>query len=129
MKKGYRSTKPFMFRRKCECLLLSNEGKSMDELAEIFSVRRATVAEWFDRWENGGLKGLEMRAGRGRPKKLDTENIGQVKRIKELVENDPQNLNRVLVHIKSEYGIKDLSKKTLQRFLKNLNTDGNGFAK
>lgn len=129
LKKGFRSRKPYVFRRKCDCLLASNEGKSIDELREIFKVRRTTITEWFNRWEKEGIKGLEMRVGRGRPRKLDLDNREQVARIKELVENDSQNLNRVLDSIKSEFGIEDLSKKTLQRFLKNLNTDGSGSAR
>lgn len=129
LKKGYKSTKPYVFRRKCDCLLASHGGKSIDELREIFKVRRATITEWFNRWEREGIKGLEMRVGRGRPRKLDPDNAEQVKRIKELVENDSQNLNRVLDSVKLEYDIKDLSKKTLQRFLKNLNTDGSDSAR
>ena len=48
-----------------------------------------------------------------------------MKRIKTLVENDPQNLKNVVTQIKKEFDI-DLSKKTLKRFLKkNLSIDGN----
>ena len=44
--------------------------------------------------------------------------------LKDFVENEPQNLNRVKTELESKLGI-ELSKKTLQRFLKNLNIDGN----
>ena len=128
LKKGFKSRKPYVFRRKCDCILESNRGKSINELRELFKVRRATITEWFNRWENEGINGLEMRVGRGRAKKLNLDNELQVKRVKELVENNPQNLNRVLDSLKSEYKI-DLSKKTLKRFLKNLNTDGNDSVK
>ena len=125
LKKGYKSREPYLFRRKCHCILESNAGKDIEELRIFFGVRRATVTDWFNRWEKEGIEGLKMRVGRGRPRKLNTDDAGQVKRVKELVENDPQNLNRVLDCLKSEYEIEKLSKKTLQRFLKNLNTNGN----
>jgi transposase len=51
----------------------------------------------------------------------------QVKQVKTLVENEPKNLNRVVGQIKSKMNI-DLSKKTLQRFLKNLNIYENASA-
>ena len=129
LNKGYKSREPYLFRRKCHCILESNEGKTIEELRVFFGVRRATVTGWFNRWETEGIEGLKMRLGRGRPKKLNLDDGEQVKRVKELVENDPQNLNRVLDSLKSEYEIEDLSKKTLQRFLKNLNTNGNGSAR
>lgn len=129
LKKGYKSREPYLFRRKCHCILESNAGKSIEELRLFFGVRRATITDWFSRWETEGIEGLKMRVGRGRPRKLNLDDRAQVKRVKELVENDPQNLNRVLDCLKSEYEIEKLSKKTLQRFLKNLNTNGNDSAR
>ena len=46
--------------------------------------------------------------------------------LKTLIENEPKNLNRVTTQIADQLGV-EVSKKTLQRFLKNLNTDGNAF--
>ena len=126
LEKGYRTGKSHIYRRKCHCILLSTEGKTVQELAELYSVKTRTIYSWFDLWETQGIKGLELKAGRGRKPKLDASNETQVKTVKTLIENEPKNLKRVVVQIKSELDI-DLSKKTLKRFLKNLNTNGSAF--
>ena len=123
LKKGYKTGKSFIFRRKCHAILLSNEGQRVKELSCFFDVTPISVYGWLNAWETQGIKGLERKAGQGRPPKLSMENQTHVKRVKTLVENEPQNLNLVLSQLESELAI-DMSKKTLQRFLKNLNTDG-----
>lgn len=118
LEKGYHLGDSFIFRRKCHCILLSDEGKSVLELSEFFGVRTRSIYQWFDSWQAQGIKGLKLKPGRGRPPKIDLTNAQQVKKIKTLVENEPQNLNRVVGQVKAEMGV-DLSKKTLQRVLKN----------
>lgn len=127
LKKGHRSGKSHLFRRKCQCILLSHDGKSVAELCELFGVSAISVYNWLNQWESEGIDGLRLKPGRGRPPKLNLEDQKQVKRIKTLIENEPQNLNRVVSQIDLELDIR-LSKKTLQRFLKNLNTAGSDFA-
>ena len=124
LEKGYRIGKSHVFRRKCQCILLSNTGSSVEELAILYQVRTRTIYDWFNRWEQEGLEGLKLKPGRGRPTKLSAENAKQVKVVKQLIENEPKNLNRVVAQVETELAI-ELSKKTLIRFLKNLNTHGN----
>ena len=124
LEKGYRNGKSHIFRRKCHCILLSHSRKTVDELKDFFGVSAHSIYAWLNSWEAEGITGLQLKPGRGRPPKLDSTNEQQVKKVKTLVENEPQNLNRVVGQIKSEMDV-DLSKKTLQRFLKNLNTSGN----
>ena len=124
LEKGYRTGKSHVFRRKCQCILLSNTGSSVEELATLYGVRTRTVYEWFNRWEKEGLEGLQLKPGRGRPAKLSPENAKQVKVVKQLIENEPKNLNQVVAQVETELAI-ELSKKTLIRFLKNLNMHGN----
>jgi len=123
LKKGYQSGKSHLFRRKCQCILLSHEQKTTPELAELYGVSQQSIRKWFKLWETQGINGLKLKPGRGRKPKLRLDNAKQVKTVKTLVENETKNLNRVTIQIKSELGI-DLSKKTLKRFLKNLNTNG-----
>jgi len=123
LKKGYQSGKSHIFRRKCQCILLSHEGKTVSELCEFFSVSRISIYTWLKEWESQGIAGLQLKPGRGRPPKLNLQDPKQVKKVKSLIENEPKNLNRVVGQLESELGV-DLSKKTLKRFLKNLNTDG-----
>lgn len=128
LEKGYKTGESHLTRRKCQAILLSHSGKSVDELAVLFGVTQQSVYLWYKAWESEGIKGLELKPGRGRKPKLK-EDPNQVKRIKTLVENDPQNLKNVVNQIKKEFGI-DLSKKTLKRFLKkNLTIDGNASEK
>lgn len=78
------------------------------------------------RWQSGGTDALKLKPGRGRPAKLRPDDHKQVKIVKTLVENEPKNLNRVVGQVQSQLGVA-ISKKTLQRFLKSLATDGNAF--
>lgn len=129
LEKGYKTSQSHLTRRKCQAILLSSTGKSVNELALLFDVTEQSVYNWYKAWESEGIKGLELKPGRGRKPKLTDENLVQVKRIKALVENDPQNLKNVVSKISEEFGI-ELSKKTLKRFLKkNLSIDGNDFEK
>jgi len=124
LEKGNRSGKSHLFRRKCQCILLSHSGHTVNELSELFEVTKQSIYKWFNSWEEFGIEGLQLKPGRGRPKKLQLDSKSQVKKIKSLIENEPKNLKLVVGQIKTELGI-DLSKKTLKRFLKNLNTNGN----
>ena len=124
LKKGYTYGKSPIFRRKCHCILLSHEGKTTKELASFFAISTISILKWFKQWETEGIKRLELQAGRGRKSKLDIGASTHVKVIKTLVENEPKNLVKVTAQIKKELGI-EVSKKTLKRFLKNLNTVGN----
>ena len=124
LEKGYKTGESHLTRRKCQAILLSHSGKSVDELAVLFGVTEQSIYLWLKSWESAGIQGLKLKPGRGRKPKL-TEDPDQMKRIKTLVENDPQNLKSVVNQIKKEFGI-DLSKKTLKRFLKkNLTINGN----
>lgn len=63
-----------MFRRKCQCILLSHEGTPIEELCELFGVRRQSIYNWFNLWECEGAEGLKLKPGRGRPAKLKADN-------------------------------------------------------
>lgn len=54
-------------RDRAHAILLSNKGYSIEQLSEIFEVRRATMGEWFDRWEKSGVNGLPDAPKEGRP--------------------------------------------------------------
>ena len=126
LKKGYTFGKSPLFRKKCHCILLSHSGKTTKELSELFLVSGHSIRLWFQRWEKGGIEGLKLKAGRGRKAKLDINQNKHVETVKTLIENEPKNLLRVTAQIKKDLGV-EVSKKTLIRFLKNLNTDGSAF--
>lgn len=126
LKKGYQTGKSHSFRKKCQCILLRDEGKTVQELSTMFSVGKNTIYIWLKLWKTEGINGLYTKPGQGRPPKFDSNNKDQANIIKTMVENEPKNLNRVIGQVKSKLGI-EVSKKTLIRFLKNLNTHGKDF--
>jgi transposase len=114
LKEHYKRGASILERQRSQCLLLSHQGKSINELADIFGVTRLTITHGLDKWEHGGLAGIRLQPGRGRKQKL--AGIGQAQ-LEAYVEKHSRNLNAVVVLIKEKYAV-EVSKKTLQRFLK-----------
>lgn len=101
-------------RRRSHCLLLSDSGKSIKELMQIFGVSRLTITNWLDSWERAGQAGILLQAGRGCKKKLAGLAPGH---LEEYVKEHNRNLNAVVALLKEKHAVR-VSKKTLQRFLK-----------
>lgn len=53
---------------RCHALLLSDKGYKIEQLSDIFEVRRDTIGDWFNRWEAHGIKGLLDAPKSGRPR-------------------------------------------------------------
>lgn len=127
LKRGYTYGKSPIYRRKCHCILLSHEGKTPQDLSTLFGISAHSIRKWLKLWEkNESVEDLKLQKGRGRKPKLKSDEETHVQTVKTLIKNEPRNLNRVSAQIKNKLGIV-VSKKTLKRFLKNLNTDGNAF--
>ena len=116
LEEGHKRGELPTFRQRCHYILLSDRGKKIGEISEIFEVNRLTIGRWFDRYEAEGIAGLHTAKGRGRPSIIRIDNETEVTRIEELVEKSPQNLKPVLAAIEKEFG-KTMSKRTLQRIL------------
>lgn len=101
-------------RRRSQCLLLSHQGKHINELASIFGVQRLCITRWLDKWESGGQAGILLQPGRGRKQKLWGLEAGQ---LEAYVQEHSRNLSAVLALLKERHAV-EVSKKTLQRFLK-----------
>lgn len=52
-------------RKRSHCLLLSNQGRTIIDLASIFDVDRRTIERWFDKWQEQGVNSLPISTGRG----------------------------------------------------------------
>ena len=126
LKRGYTYGKSPVYRRRCHCILLNDSGKTIRELSSYFETGEQSIRQWLKLWERQGIAGLQLQPGRGRKPKLKTDETEHVETVKELIENEPKNLTRVKVQLEERLGI-EVSKKTLKRFLKNLNTVGNDF--
>lgn len=101
-------------RRRIESILLSNTGLQIKELSQYFGVAPKTIYQWLDLWEAGQLQGLRTKAGRGAKKKL--REVPE-EAIAAMVEASCGNLRPVLLQLSEKYNV-EVSKKTLQRFLK-----------
>jgi len=125
LQEGHKNHPCYQVRNRCQCLLLSHQGKEVKELAIIFSVIPLTVYSWFYRWEEKGLVGLLNEKGRGRkPILLQTDS----EKIKSKVQANAQQLKVARQELKVDLN-KEFSHKTLKRFLKKLVADGNAGGK
>jgi len=102
-----------LIRKRSQCLLLSNQGRTIIDLASIFNVDRRTIERWFDKWEKEGLNSLPITAGRG----VKTRLKGFDEVISKQLEIHSRNLKNVLLHLEENHNIR-ICKKTLQNFLK-----------
>jgi len=100
-------------RKRSQCLLLSNQGRTIIDLASIFNVDRRTIERWFEKWEKEGVGSLPITTGRGVKTRL--KGLEQV--VSEQLEVHSRNLKNVLLHLEEKHNIR-ICKKTLQNFLK-----------
>jgi transposase len=69
LKQLYRKTGNADLRSRCQMILLSAQGHSVPEIAQLTFFEEDTVLYWLDRYEAHNLKGLEDRPRAGRPPK------------------------------------------------------------
>jgi len=100
-------------RKRSQCLLLSNQGRTIIDLASIFDVDRRTIERWFDNWEKEGVDSLPITTGRG----VKTRLKGLEDVLSEQLEIHSRNLKNVLLYLEEKHNIR-ICKKTLQNFLK-----------
>jgi transposase len=105
------------FRTRCEALLLSDRGYKVVEIAQLFQVRPHTIRFWMDNWEQKGLVGLNIRAGRGRKAALPLSNPALVADLQAQILLNPQSLEAVALEMSKKWHC-TLSKGQLQRFIK-----------
>lgn len=110
--KLYGESKDATVRKRSQCLLLSHQGLSMELLSETFGVQRATIGRWFSSWET--TQGLAIGNGRGRKRKLSGMDVDL---LKTYVNENSRSLDTVVAKLQQAHGV-EVSKKTLQRFLK-----------
>lgn len=113
---GYRNGKSHSFRTNCHLVLLKSEGRKSTEIASFLGITEQKVNRWLWRYKVEGIKGLEIRQGRGRPSILQTKDTESVKAA---VQKHRQRISQAKVELEKSLG-KEFSNKTLERFLKNL---------
>ena len=121
LENGYRNGRTHSFRTNCQIVLLKSEGRKSNEIASFLGLSKQKVNRWLWRYKLEGIKGLEIRSGRGRPAILQIEHTAL---IKEAVRRHRQRISQAKLELEKSIG-KEFSQKTLARFLKNLTADTN----
>jgi len=101
---GFKKGHSHDYRSRCQCILLSNEGWSVDDLLEFLKVTRLTIYNWFNRYEREGITGLKVRSGRGRKRKLDVNNDDHVASVKAGLKKENRSIKQLREELESKYG-------------------------
>ncbi len=126
LEEGRKNGNQYQFRDRCQCLLLSDQGQTTNQLKDIFKVNLRTIYSWFDRWELNGIAGLMNRSGQGRKVKLSLDNEQHVKVLNDLVDDYYHDVERIRDELENKFDL-SLSKDTVKRYLKKITFDGVAF--
>lgn len=77
------------FHERCHAILLSHARYSIGDISTMLNKQYETIRGWFNRWQTGGLKGLEIQSGRGIKPKLSLSNPELVELVKKKSKNNP----------------------------------------
>ncbi len=119
---GLRNGKTHAFRKRCQLVLLKEQGRTSVEVGSIVGMCEMTVNNWLSRYEQEGLEGLLTKPGRGRRAKLNPAKDAQP--VLSAVKANRQRLLTAKAEFEAEGGTK-VSRDTLRRFLKSLADDTN----
>jgi transposase len=101
-------------RMRAHAILLSDEGYSVQEIAQIYGVCRQTVSSWIKAWESQGLVGLVDQSRSGRPRKLSAQEESEVL---ESLRSEPRSIKQALAELEKRLGIQ-VSVSTIKRLCK-----------
>ena len=102
-------------RVRSHAILLSNNGKELNEIAEIFDVTERTVYHWFEAWTERGINSVFRKKGDGRKPLLNADKHKEI--IKKNIEDNPHQPKKAYALTLDALDI-SVSYKTFQRFLK-----------
>lgn len=114
LQRVYQKSKHHRVRQRAQCILLSYQGYTTNELARMFNVDRMTIYNWFKEWESRHFSGLYDRKGKGRNPIFSQD---QKEQIHQWVKLYPKNLKKVIALIQEEFDL-NTSKSTIKRVLK-----------
>ena len=114
---GYENGNKHFFRIKCKSLLLSNEGKTINEISIFAGKTPRTIRNWFDSLEKAGIEHLGISPGRGIKAPLDSLNEEDILEVKKVVKRHYQKLDVAGKILGDKFGF-SVTKKMLNRFLK-----------
>ncbi len=121
LEQGYKGKGSFVFRQRCQMILLKSQGRSSKEIAGILRTNLLSVNQWVQRYEKQGIAGLQTKAGQGRKPIFDK--VADEALVKAAVQKERQRLKLAKAELEATLN-KEFSVRTLKRFLKNLSADG-----
>jgi len=119
LEKGYRKGKSHTFRVRCQMILLKAEKRTSLEVAAVLGCCEVAVNNWLKRFEAEGIKGLETRAGRGRPPILSEQNTRHLQKVKDEIKKHPNSVKTVVAVLEEDLDLL-MHPETLKRFLKKM---------
>ena len=122
LEEGFKKSKSKSFSQRCHMILLKSQGKTSQEIADIYGVTIQPVNSWVKRYLESGIEGLRTRPGQGRKPILNKAQDGE--KVKAAIKKERQRLKLVKEELETDLE-KEFSVLTLKRFLKNLAADGN----
>lgn len=125
LEKGFKFGKVHGFRQRCQMLLLKAQKKTSKEIGEQLGYCLVTVNHWVTRYQNEGIDGLHIKAGRGRHSILQEET--DLPAVRLAVQANRQRLSLAQDALQEELG-KQFSRMTLKRFLKKTVADSSAYA-
>lgn len=90
---------------------------SITMVAKVFQVTRATLMSWIKNFDTQSEKGMEIKPGRGRNRKILLHIKKNVRAL--LASNTNTTIMAVRLHIKEKYGI-EVGRMTVYRLMKDL---------
>ncbi len=111
---NHQTNRNFRVRNRSHAVLLSAQGYSIDQIAQICRVDRDTVSLWLNQWNQSKLAGLADEARSGRPRTLTAQEEEQAVEIALL---NPRFPARQINEIRAATG-KQISEFSLKALLK-----------
>jgi transposase len=98
--------------------IISAKEHGIQQVAKVYNISRETLMRWISRFKEEGVKGFAIKAGRGKPSKL---NDAQQVEMQGYIELEGRKLTaKKLKHVIKERFAVEISKATAHRLLKKL---------
>ena len=117
---GYRNANK-QFSKRCHMILLKSKNFTCQEISELLFCTKATVSNWQNRYEIGGIEALKTKKGQGR-KPILTKEEDELK-VRLFIAKERQRLKLIKEDLEHNLG-KKFSLNSLKRFLKSLAVNG-----
>jgi len=104
-------------RMRAHAIILSDAQYEIQQIVEIFAVKRDTVRDWIERFEKGGVEALHDEDRPGGPRKLNEQ---EEEILRDLLRQYPSRPATVIARLRAMTG-KSLSRDTLRRYAKRFN--------